>query len=239
MSQDRSQQVSHFWLFWWKISPPELETQVREYYSLGILRSARRLSALLLAVSGAATIVYSALSANPEIKSLSDALVFFSMALAVIGLPFVGLAAFIYRGQRWAMVCAMLYWTLEKGFQVYEHPKYAVGILIWWTTYMHAFYTASRVEQERRKKLAPEYHPVMTKDAMDLPDHQGEEGPSCPVCGSPTVARAQQGTGKLYFGCTNFKGGCRFNGCRDVPSQPSKSSSETALPVVHPSEPSE
>ena len=46
------------------------------------------------------------------------------------------------------------------------------------------------------------------------PTRQGEKGPSCPRCGSPTVARVSTQTGELYFGCTNFAGGCRFNGDR-------------------------
>lgn len=56
---------------------------------------------------------------------------------------------------------------------------------------------------------------AMFKDPMQKPDRKGEKGGPCPECGSPTVAHEQKGTGKLYFGCTNFAGGCRFNGCRD------------------------
>jgi hypothetical protein len=61
----------------------------------------------------------------------------------------------------------------------------------------------------------------MPKDTMERPDRQGEIGAFCPCCKKkhnievPTVAREQKGTGKLYFGCPNFKLGCRFNGCRD------------------------
>lgn len=61
----------------------------------------------------------------------------------------------------------------------------------------------------------------MPKDPMEKPDSKGERGGLCPWCGSPTVAREQPSTGKLYFGCTNYDGGCRFNGCRDLPDEPS------------------
>jgi len=58
---------------------------------------------------------------------------------------------------------------------------------------------------------------------MDTPDYRREIGPHCPECErkygikTPLVARQQQGTGKLYFGCPNFDPpyNCRFNGCRD------------------------
>jgi hypothetical protein len=60
----------------------------------------------------------------------------------------------------------------------------------------------------------------MTKDPMERPDRRGEKGGVCPDCEGNTVARAQRGTGKLYFGCENFATGCRFNGCRDLPENP-------------------
>ena len=50
----------------------------------------------------------------------------------------------------------------------------------------------------------------MPKDPMERPDYRGEVGGPCPDCRerfgieTPTVARSQQNTGKLYFGCPNF-----------------------------------
>jgi len=66
--------------------------------------------------------------------------------------------------------------------------------------------------------------PKKPKGPMDTPDYRGEIGPFCPECErkhgikTPLVARQQEGTGKLYFGCPNFGPPyhCRFNGCRDV-----------------------
>ena len=46
------------------------------------------------------------------------------------------------------------------------------------------------------------------------PVRHREDGPPCPMCGKPTVARVSTQTGELYFGCTNYAGGCRFNGGR-------------------------
>lgn len=117
------------------------------------------------------------------------------------------------------MICAMIYWTLEKGYQTYGRPKYAYGSIIWWTVYMQLFYMAYLVENQRRKTPAQPLALSAAKNPMDTPGFRGEAGPPCPVCGSATAARAQQGTNKLYFGCTNFGGGCRFNGCRDVQPQ--------------------
>ena len=46
-------------------------------------------------------------------------------------------------------------------------------------------------------------------ETFPKPTQQGEKGPPCPRCGSPTVARVSTQTSELYFGCTNFAGGCR------------------------------
>jgi hypothetical protein len=64
---------------------------------------------------------------------------------------------------------------------------------------------------------------VTPKDPMSTPDFVGEIGGFCPRCKekynieTPTKARRQNVTGKLYFGCPNFDPPykCRFNGCRD------------------------
>ena len=217
---ERSKKVRYHWLLWWKIEPEELERQVRAYGALGILRSARGQSALLLILSGGVSIILFYVSAEPRPESFVDAMILLGLAVLGYGIMFGGLAAFIYRGHSWAMICAMMFWTLDKTYQICVRPRYAVGSVIWWTAFMQVFYMAYRVEKERRAPPAQMYDLNTAKNPMGTPESHGEAGPPCPECGSPTAARAQQGTGKLYFGCTNFKGGCRFNGCRDVGIQP-------------------
>lgn len=41
--------------------------------------------------------------------------------------------------------------------------------------------------------------------------HSTEHAGNCPVCGATLVWRVAQKTGERYRGCTNFKGGCRWN----------------------------
>jgi hypothetical protein len=82
------------------------------------------------------------------------------------------LAAFIYRGHRWAMIAAMLLWTLEKGVIAVEGlgvghlPSVGrlLSSLLWWAIYMHAFYLAYRVEQERRSLSAAPTHDLSVWD---------------------------------------------------------------------------
>jgi hypothetical protein len=45
------------WFIWWKVDKDELTKQVKEYNSLSIWRSARKISALLLLFSAAVTVI--------------------------------------------------------------------------------------------------------------------------------------------------------------------------------------
>jgi hypothetical protein len=136
--------AGNHWLLWWKIEPEELQKNIVEYDTLKIYQSARGISFLLLLLSGTANIIFVCVGYE-DAWALGDAVVFF------------GLAAFIYRGHRWAMLLAMLFWTLEKAFQIYrvvDMPAgsgggYLIVTLSWWAVYMHAFYFAFVVEKRR------------------------------------------------------------------------------------------
>lgn len=134
------------WLLWWILDKNELEKQVKEYKTLGIWHSARKISALLLLFSSIITIGMVAFF-NYDSSSLID------VAMMLV------LAFFIYRGHRWAMILAMLYWTYAKFYGLYT--SYSSGstvhtngivVIIWWATYMHAFWEAFKVEQLKRKE---------------------------------------------------------------------------------------
>jgi len=135
------------WLLWWKVDQVELDKQVSQYDSLGILHSARGMSVLCLAFSSAITLVLVAVSSFGI-----DSSAYVDVTL------FAFLALFIYLGHRWAMIAAMIFWTLEKGLiivqglgPVHTSAGIALGQLLWWSIYMHAFYFALRVEQQKRK----------------------------------------------------------------------------------------
>jgi hypothetical protein len=46
------------------------------------------------------------------------------------------------------------------------------------------------------------------------PQLRGQKGPACPESDAPTQARKSKITAELYWGCTNYPGGCRFKGDR-------------------------
>lgn len=132
----------YHWLLWWKIEPVELQTQVQGYDSLSVIKSARGLSAILLALSAIVTTIFVCVGWTNAASLVDSAL-------------FLALGVFIFRGHRWAMICAMGFWTLETAYGLYARPQYAVMSIIWWTVYMQAFYMAYRVEKEKRAKPVP------------------------------------------------------------------------------------
>ena len=130
------------WLLWWKVDKSEIDEQVKQYNSLGFFKSARKLSFALLLLSAAITV------ALIMFGILDSSSIFDAILLSIIGL-------FIYFGHRWAMIVAMLLWTFEKLYLLINSSTTGttgnVWIqVIWWSTYMHVFWTAFQVERKRK-----------------------------------------------------------------------------------------
>lgn len=125
------------WILWWQTDPAEIDEQARLYDTIGFWNSWRGWAVLCLAFSALVTLLMVAVRAA-SLDSLVDVAI-----MAVLGL-------FIYLGHRWAMIGAMIVWTIEKVFIIAMNPYMVVTSLIWWALFMHVFYSAFRVEQRRR-----------------------------------------------------------------------------------------
>jgi len=135
---------STHWFLWWLIDQEELNSQVKGYRNLGILHSSRKIAAMCLLFSSVVTSLLVVFVSYDSSSLVDVALMLF-------------VAFFIYRGHRWAMIIAMLYWTFAKIYGIftsYNTNNYVNWFvpLIWWSTYMHVFYESFKVEQLRRKK---------------------------------------------------------------------------------------
>jgi len=135
------------WLLWWQLDKDELQRQVKEYETLKIYQSARGISLLFLLFSAVATTGF-ILFLNLDSSNFLDIFLFLILGF------------FIYKGHRWAMIGAMLLWTFEKLYMFIEQSSTIIGNpsftriflpLLWWATYMHAFYFAFKVEGLRAK----------------------------------------------------------------------------------------
>jgi hypothetical protein len=130
------------WILFWKIGPDELHKQVDQYENLKITQSYRGISTLLLLFSAALT----------SLVAMLGILGFDSSAFVDVG-AFIFLAFFVYKGARWAIILAMLFWTSERAFLLLVSNTSVAPLpqVLWWTFYMHWFWGALRVENARRK----------------------------------------------------------------------------------------
>ena len=123
----------------------ELDRQARDHKTLSFWKSARAGAVLCLVISMAITVAMIFFRFGG-----TDASAFVDVAI------FAVLAIFIGFGRRWAMIGAMIVWTLEKtftgiGMMQSGSSGAAFSQVIWLCFYMHAYYFAFRVEQRRRK----------------------------------------------------------------------------------------
>jgi uncharacterized membrane protein len=126
------------WLLWWRVSDEEIESQVRNYHALTMFQSARGLSMVLLL---AAALVMSFVI----FFGASDAIGYIDVGIFAI------LAVLIYEGYRWAILAAMIAWTIEKLLSVLSPSGVMMVVLavVWWTVYMRVFYLALCTERRR------------------------------------------------------------------------------------------
>lgn len=147
-SNSKKKTRSYSWIIlWWRIDQEALTNQVQDYKNLKFYQSARGQSVLLLILSAIINIIFIRFF-HTSASTLFDISIFLVLAF------------FIYKGHKWAMIAAMLLWTIEKVSQLilminsppaFSNPNLIQPIL-WWSIYMHAFYFAFRIERARQKQ---------------------------------------------------------------------------------------
>lgn len=133
------------WFIWWKLDNTELGKQVDQYHSLGITKSWRKISALLIAGSILSTIIISATGLVSWVDSTGRVLIYLPIAF------------FVYRGNKWGILLMMIFWTLEKVISatyIFSSNTIGTGLIItlfWWSLLMKFFYGAFVVENTRKR----------------------------------------------------------------------------------------
>jgi hypothetical protein len=138
-------------LFIWKMDEQTLQEQVDGYDTLGLRDSYRKASAGWILLSVAISVALG----TWLLKGFSQADILTS---ALIYLP---LSFFVFKGHRWALIAAMVFWTIDKGFMCRQGlEKTASGQasstafvvhIFWWLLYMSFFTRAYGVERARRQ----------------------------------------------------------------------------------------
>jgi hypothetical protein len=155
-STDRPRRRVIDWLLWWQIDPGELARQVGGYDELRFAQSARGIALICSLIAASETERFTGAASLGSAAYIGAAL-------------WLGLGVLTYLGQRWAPLAAMVLWTLQKllavvaGFEGDRHRGLLgrgpdggdlVVELVWWCIFMHVFYRALRVEQERHHQAS-------------------------------------------------------------------------------------
>ena len=135
------------WILWWRLSEDEIVAQVLGYDALAFWQSARGLSSLLLAVAAAATSLVTVIAVGIDD---SEPLDYLPAAICAI------LAVLVWSGNRWAILAAMVFWTVDRALQPLMSGRIELLILavLWWAVYMHVFWLAFRTETVHRTLAA-------------------------------------------------------------------------------------
>ncbi len=142
------------WFFWWQVDSWELRRQVADYSRLSLTQSARGQSLICMLVTAGLTVVAALLTGHP-------AMIVDGVVAVILGLCMLG-------ANRWSKIAAMAYWTLEKLVGVIAalfgptHGFFSLGQVLFWAVFMHFFYMAYRVEQERRRPTLPDVEAVFS-----------------------------------------------------------------------------
>lgn len=163
-------------LFKWKMDEEELKNQVENYATLGFFRSVRKVATALMIFSAIITLIFVMVGWSPS-ETWVD-------AVLILILSF-----FVYKGQKWAMISTMIYWTFSKGLQIvngFSAENFSGGNIImpiiWWAIFMGAFWQAYQVEGKRKKqsKISLEY-PRFCRNCGSQLD---ENSKYCAKCGA-------------------------------------------------------
>lgn len=127
------------WIVWWDLDEFQVQQQVEDYDSIGWVQSARGVAALLGLFCAAVTCVV-------EVRNkLETSSIFIDVGILLVLAILSGL------GKRWAMIVAMIYYTVATFLEVI-HPKenpHTLAYIVWWCIYMHGLYLAAAVEKQR------------------------------------------------------------------------------------------
>lgn len=117
----------------------DLKKQIENYDSLKIYKSYRGISTLIILFSLLTDSFY-LLGGSFYIFDLIFILVIYSV-----------LMIFIYKGKKWAIILAMVYYTIDRVMRVNETESGASFIMINWMIYMYFFYHSLIIEIARDK----------------------------------------------------------------------------------------
>jgi len=164
----------------WKMDEKELKNQVINYDTLPFFRKARGLATACVIFSILMTLIFSVAGGNSSI-------LWIDIILAIIW------AIFIYKGNDWAIVAAMIHWTISKIMQAINGVSHGqstalFSAIVFWPIFMIIFWQAYQVEKARREK---HFYDELGNEASEEPIGEDDIEYTCEVCGVDVPAEAK------------------------------------------------
>ncbi len=146
------------WVLWWKIDAAEIQHQVEGYATTHWFFTARGLGLVIMVMAGVSSMMFG----GYVLSHYKDAWrMWYGAAGIADGVLFVVLASFTYGGKPWAMIGAIILWSLNilhadsvsdaasSGAIVYA--AWLAASALGWTVFLHVLYVALCVERERKR----------------------------------------------------------------------------------------
>lgn len=126
------------------IDKEELQNQLANYDTLHVNKAYRKISALIIMIIAVVSLLGLYYDQMVEISSA---------AIALSLLIYFLVAFLINKGNRFAIMLAIIIWTLEKAVQLYQIQDFNIRIMIllFWFIIVRFFWRAFEVELARQK----------------------------------------------------------------------------------------
>ena len=164
--------------FKWKMDEKELQNQIENYNTLGFSSSARKTAAAFMIFSAVITLIFTMIG-------------WFSSEIWIDIVLVLILSLFVYKGQKWAIIVMMIYWTISKGSQLingFSAGDFSGGNIIipiiWWGIFMKLFWQAYQVERARHIILQEKKEELEIIYCSKCGNKLDSDGQFCSKCGA-------------------------------------------------------
>ncbi len=146
---EQNRKKKSHWLLWWLVDKNAIQEEADNYHSIKFLDSSRGHSVICMSIAIVVTLTL-IIFGTVKLDGLTDVVLFLLFSY------------FVYKGHLWAILGVMIYWTFAKLYLIVslgavvlqqngsnEWP--IIMQAVWWSIYMHFFYSALLVEIKRKK----------------------------------------------------------------------------------------
>lgn len=164
-------------LFQWSIDEKQLRYQIENYNTAGFFSTSRKVATAVMIFLVILNLILVIVDWSPP-------------GILIDVILMLGLASFVYKGSKWAMIITMIYWTFSKGLQVFNAFSSAEVVtagsvlipIVFWAIFMAVFWQAYQVERARRVEIGKK-ESIQEKHCSNCGSAIKEAASFCGQCG--------------------------------------------------------